>query len=407
MEILEFLLALGVAYALAWALYVVLIPLWSAISRTDRPGPTRHGVETPRIAVIVPARDMSAVIARCLNSIFASGYPRDALTVYTVADHCSDDTARIATEAGASVLHRQEGPAGKTYTLAWAFEQLGGLEKKPDLYVVTDATARVAPGFFDALVEKWRQGEDIIVSHPLVDAANQKWFARCLGLTLVHRNLQNRARQRLGLSALIEGRGMAYSRQYISRHGWSLALPKGAFTGSHPTEDWRHGVRAVENGYRVAFADEARVVTPLRDTLAAATQQGARWERGRMANAATHALRLLLTGLRQKDRIKLFAALDGIQLPVVILGAVSFVLAVLCLTVNPNNGISVAFGLAPATLLGIYGLAVAAQGRQDGIEATALLWAPVYVAWRCLSFILAWGFLDRLKLSGKKSSSTG
>jgi len=210
MTILEVLRAAAIAYAGIWATYVVLLPLASVFGRR-RPGNGDSGPQedTPGIAVIVPAHDMSPVISRCIESLLKSGYPTDNLDVHVVADHCTDDTAEKARLAGASVHTRDDGPAGKTYTLAWTLDKLTELGIEPDLYVIVDATARVETGFFDALVDIWRQGEDIIVSHSLLDAENQKWFARCLGLTLVHRNLQNRSRQRLGLSAFIEGRGMA------------------------------------------------------------------------------------------------------------------------------------------------------------------------------------------------------
>jgi cellulose synthase/poly-beta-1,6-N-acetylglucosamine synthase-like glycosyltransferase len=264
------------------------------------------------------------------------------------------------------------------------------------MYVVVDATARVDVGFLEALVAVWREGEHIIVSHPLVDAENQKWFARCLGLTLVHRNLQNSARQRLELSSLIEGRGMAYSREYITKHGWRLALPTATKSGTHPTEDWRHAVRAVENGYRVAFADDARVITPLRPTLSAATKQGIRWERGRMANAFSHAMRLLGQGLKQRNAVKSLAALDAIQPPVAILGALCTALALIAL-VFPGGLVVNLLSVMPLALFVLYGVVVVAEGRKDGISPVTILWAPIYILWRTSAFILAWGFLDKLK----------
>jgi cellulose synthase/poly-beta-1,6-N-acetylglucosamine synthase-like glycosyltransferase len=267
-----------------------------------------------------------------------------------------------------------------------------------DFYVITDATARLDPGFLLALLPFWRRGEPIVVGHSVVDLANQRWFAQCLGLTLVHRNLQNAVRERLGLSALIEGRGMAYSRAYIQRHGWSLAAPDDDEAGSHPTEDWRHGVRAVEHGYRVAFANDARVVTPLRDSLTAATQQGARWERGRMANAGTHALRLLRLGLLQANGLKIFAALDALQPPAAVLAGLCVGVAALSSMLPAGSPVAMA-SLLPLAIVFLYGLLVIAQGRREGIRLSTVAWAPVYVAWRGLSFLLAWTFIDRLKLA--------
>ena len=159
-------------------------------------------------------------------------------------DNCRDQTAARARDAGATVLERRVGPAGKTYALAWTFETLAATGVDSDLYVVTDATARVHRGFLQALAAVSHSGEDIVVGHSVLASENRKWFAKCLGLTLVHRNLQNWARERLGLSSLIEGRGMAYTRRYIREYGWSLAVPTQSRSGQHPTEDWRHGVRS-------------------------------------------------------------------------------------------------------------------------------------------------------------------
>lgn len=387
--IARLLAAVLATYATFWALFVVLVPLFGQLRR-KRPavsGP-RARTDMPSVAVIVPSHDMEAVIVRCVQSLRAMRYPADRLQVFVVADHCTDRTAAQAESAGATVLVRDDGPPGKTYTIAWTLAALRQRGIRPDLYVVTDATAHVKASFLGALVARWQQGEDIVVAHSLVDVANQKWFAQCLGLTLVHRNMQNLARERLGLSALVEGRGMAYSSEYIDRFGWNLALPTSNDPSAHPTEDWRHGVRVVEHGYRVAFADDAHVYTPLRDTLSAATQQGMRWERGRMANAATHGVKVLVQAIRKREARMIFAALDAIQLPVAVLGALCVLTGLLAVAI-PGPGWLHALGLAPVIMVGIYGLFVIAQGQREGIRASAIAWAPVYVLWRCASFVLA------------------
>lgn len=57
--------------------------------------PHSAGEATPRIAVIVPARDEAANIGRCLQSVLAQDYPVDRLSVLVVDDHSTDDTAAI------------------------------------------------------------------------------------------------------------------------------------------------------------------------------------------------------------------------------------------------------------------------------------------------------------------------
>lgn len=383
-HVLQALLALFTAF---WASYVVAMPLLASLRRSR----ARNAAQQvhPQVLVIVPAHNMAAEIENCIASIRACGYPADRVSIRVVADHCTDDTAERATRAGAEVLVRDEEPPGKTYAIAWALRQIGRSGGDPDLFVFTDGTARLDPGFLTALVPQWRAGEDIIVGHSIVSSTNMQWFARCLGLTLVHRNLQNWARERLALSSLIEGRGMAYSRRYVQRYGWSLALPTQMTPGEHPTEDWRHGVRAVEHGVRVAFANEARVFTPLRGDIGAATRQGIRWERGRQLNAVTHGLRILAAAIRRRDRLAFFAALDAIQLPVAVLGVLCAALAVLTWAMPGTTALKAA-GYAPAGLMLVYGLQVTLRGRSDGISPATLAWAPFYLLWRLSAFVLAW-----------------
>lgn len=372
--------------AVLWTLYVIAMPL---LAKLRRSAPAAVPFAPPAVAVIIPAHDMEAHIAGCVAALQASDYSMDRVTVIVVADHCSDQTALRARQCGATVLDRGVGPAGKTYALAWTFESLRKAGLCHDLYVVTDATARVDRGFLRALARVSQSGEHIVVGHSIRATDARQWFAKCLGLTLVHRNLQNWAREQLGLSSLIEGRGMAYSRQYIQKHGWSLAVPTQAEAGQHPTEDWRHGVRVVEQGYRVAYANDAKVFTPLRDNLGDATRQGIRWERGRQLNAITHGLGLLRTAMRTRDRITFFAALDAIQLPVAVLGALCVAVAALTWAFPGNPWLN-SLGLAPVALMACYGILVTVRGRADGIPASTVIWAPFYLLWRLASFLLAW-----------------
>jgi cellulose synthase/poly-beta-1,6-N-acetylglucosamine synthase-like glycosyltransferase len=390
----EILLLCLSGYAGLWAVYLI-VPIAIAWSL----GRARHEIrftvkDWPTVAVIVPAGNAERAIADSIRALRACDYPDDKLNIYVVADHCIDNTAEAARTTGVAVLSRTTGPRGKTYTIAWALDQLTKMRITPDLYVIIDATARVGANFLRAVAQRWGGGDQIISSHSVLNTENTAWYTRCLGLMLVHRNLQCWARGKLGLSALLEGRGMAYTRDYIRRFGWSLALPKNH--GAHPTEDWRHAVKAAEQGYRVGYAEDARVSTPLRGSLAEATQQGARWERGRLINATTYALRLLWSGLRQRNPVKIFAALDAMQPPVAILGALSFTVAVLNYLYSSQPIALKPLGYVPIGLIITYGIIIVVRGRREGIGVATLVWAPLYVFWRCSAFVLAWAFFDRI-----------
>ncbi|HEY7248131.1 MAG TPA: glycosyltransferase family A protein [Xanthobacteraceae bacterium] len=54
-----------------------------------------QGERAATVAVIVPARDEEANIARCLTSLLEQSYPQQHLRVLMIDDHSSDDTAAI------------------------------------------------------------------------------------------------------------------------------------------------------------------------------------------------------------------------------------------------------------------------------------------------------------------------
>jgi cellulose synthase/poly-beta-1,6-N-acetylglucosamine synthase-like glycosyltransferase len=391
------------AYACAWAIYLVAMPLVGTLSGQPTMSGKKSENNWPSVAVIVPASDAERVIVSCVRSLQCCNYPIAKVHIYVVADHCNDNTGASAQKAGATVLIREDGPRGKTYAIDWAFAELKSRRVFPDLYVIVDATAKVDPNFIAAMAEQWSLGNHIVSNHTFVSPESQNWYARCLALMFVHRNLQNQARERLGLSAMLGGCGMAFSKHYIDRFRWSLALPK--THGAHPTEDWRHAVRAVGQGYRVAFADDARVATPLRSSLYGSTQQGARWERGRLINAGTYALTLLMRGVWQRNLLKIFAAFDAMQPPVAILASLSVGLAAATLFAASTSSTIMIVAFIPVTFVGTYGLVTVIKGRHEGIPLTTVLWGPIYLVWRCASFALAWAFLDRMHFNGRRPAT--
>jgi len=402
MTIIEALLLGAWAYATLWCFYLLLFPIAANVWR--KPVKRINRIPTarlPKIAVIIPGRNVARSIASCIRSLRACEYPSEMLDFYVIADHCDDNTVEKAQANGVSVLIRNDGPRGKTYTISWALTELTNRGVFPDLYLIIDATALVEASFVTAIAQRWKDGEDIISSHSILNPENKSWYARCLGLMLVHRNLQCWAREQFGFSALLEGRGMAFSRDYVKRFGWSLALPK--TQGVHPTEDWRHAVRAVEQGCRIAFADNARLFTPLRTSLSEATQQGARWERGRLINAATYGIRLLMRGLWQRNAVKNFAGIDALQPPVAILAAISLGIGAFSFLVTRNNALFNAGSYMPFALIILYGMVVVLRGRQEGIALSTVIWGPIYVIWRCAAFILAWVFFDRMNTGRREN----
>lgn len=148
-------------YAGAVALFWLIVWLKTESGRRDptwRLGPASPvAPDLPRLAVIVPARDEAAHIGACVAALRASDHP--GFEVFVFDDASSDGTARLAAEAGATVLAAgppgplPEGWKGKPWALQRAvFGPAGDAEAGPrpelagfDAYLFLDADVRVHP----------------------------------------------------------------------------------------------------------------------------------------------------------------------------------------------------------------------------------------------------------------------
>jgi hopene-associated glycosyltransferase HpnB len=131
---------------------------------SDAPAP-----DTDRIAVVIPARDEAASIARVVASWHAQHYD-GPLRVFIVDDHSSDGTSDIAQDAIANsrrfeLLSAPEKPPGWTGKL-WAVSQ--GVEANrgfaADYILFTDADIIHSPDTLSSLVAHARRGGYDMVS---------------------------------------------------------------------------------------------------------------------------------------------------------------------------------------------------------------------------------------------------
>ena len=59
-----------------------------------------------KYACLISARNEESVIGNLIDSIRANDYPQELVTIFVVADNCTDNTAKIAREKGAICYER-------------------------------------------------------------------------------------------------------------------------------------------------------------------------------------------------------------------------------------------------------------------------------------------------------------
>ncbi len=336
-------------------------------ARKSRAAPARA---TPRnvqrLGVVVPAHDEQDSIARCVRSLGQMTRGDFDVRVLVVADNCSDATARVARQAGAVVLERNDATRrGKGHALEFAFRAL--LEAGCDALAVVDADSEVSPDFARAVVERLRGGADGVQVRYRIANAAESVKTRLVDLAWNAFNwLRPRGRDRLGLSCGILGNGFALSAASIRRT---------PYVARSIVEDLEHHIALVHSGQRVEFEPRAWVRAETPTSARGLKTQRARWEGGRLRVA-----RQELGGLARdvgRGRVRaLEPLLDLSLLPL------SFHAAGCLLLALAFSGWARTAGIVGLGVLVFHVLATLLALRAPAASWAALLLAPFYVLWK-------------------------
>jgi 1,2-diacylglycerol 3-beta-glucosyltransferase len=362
------LLPLGFLAAYQWVLALAAI-LPSKAARRSRID------QRSRFLVLIPAHDEEAGLPSTLRSIQRVDYPAGRVRVVVVADRCSDGTASVARSHGVECLERSQGPSGKGAAIGWAIDVLRARGAAFDGLVIVDADTVVDFRVLEAFDEGVRAGHEAQQGYNYLSNPWESPFTRIIAVTSVLRNgLFYAGKERLGLSSMLSGTGMCFSRTLLERSGWT------AFSVG---EDWEFSVALLLSGGRINFNSAARVCAAESRGFRQASTQRLRWASGRNGVAAASTMQLLKTGLRQR-RLELWDAALTMVAPTY---SAQATLALLCLVVSWSlygSGWSVLFPWAAAVtalLAAYFGLGIALTGKPLRALAGIFL-IPLFLPWR-------------------------
>jgi glycosyltransferase involved in cell wall biosynthesis len=288
--------------ATAACLYLLVLTLLSA-----RSAPPSASSRQMFFDVIVPAHDEAAGIGKTISSLQQLGWPSARFRIVVVADNCTDATAAISRQAGATVLERHDlTRRGKGYALAHAFawSRSAGIA---DAVAVGDADSVVSVNLLESFAARIEAGACALQAHYGVLNAMDSWRTRLMAIALgsIHK-LRSRARERLGLSCGIRGNGWCVTHALLDK------MPYRSFS---LTEDVEFGVDLGLAGYRVAYCDESHVNGEMVTTEHAARSQRQRWEGGRIGLIREKLPALLRAAMGRRSLLCLDLALDLLVLP--------------------------------------------------------------------------------------------
>jgi cellulose synthase/poly-beta-1,6-N-acetylglucosamine synthase-like glycosyltransferase len=235
------------------------------------------GEPTSRFLVVIPAHDEEEGIANTVVSCLASNYPDTLFQVLVIADNCSDQTASVASNAGARVLERfDKEKKSKGFAIEYLIAELqrSGEFDRLDALVIIDADTTIDRDLLRRFDRGLGTGQDWIQCYYTVANPDQSWRTRLMTYAFgLFNGVMPFGMNGLGASAGFRGNGMCFSTRGLRRIPWACY---------GLVEDMEFSWVLRISGEWVAFDPEVSVRGAMLGSGGkAAANQRRRWEFGR------------------------------------------------------------------------------------------------------------------------------
>ncbi len=226
-----------------------------------------------RFMAIIPAHNEAAVVGNLIESLKKQDYPRELYDIYVIADNCTDETAKIAKDAGAIVYKRfDEAHKTKGYALQWFLKQKIEEDAPYDAFCVFDADNIVDVNFLKNMNKKLCQGEDVVQGYRDIKNPTDNWVSGGYAIFYWTMNrFYHLARYNLGLSPLINGTGFMVRFDVIKPNGWKTKTL---------TEDIEFSLQRIISGHKLGWAADAIVYDEQPVDFKQSWSQRSRWTVG-------------------------------------------------------------------------------------------------------------------------------
>ena len=227
-----------------------------------------------KYAILIPARNEEAVIGNLIDSIGRQDYPSELLTVFVIADNCTDNTAKVAREKGAICYERfNDAERTKGFALKFLFENIEkdyGIDSFEG-YFIFDADNLLNRDYISKMNDSFDSGEKIITSYRNTKNFDENWVASTYALHWLRSiRYRHRARSVFRLATNLQGTGFLFANELV-KDGWKY---------TSLTEDRAFTADAVAHGYKISYNDEAVFYDEQPTSLRIAFRQRIRWSKG-------------------------------------------------------------------------------------------------------------------------------
>lgn len=242
-------------------------------TRKFKPAKNKH-----KYGIVIAARNEEKVIGNLLDSIKKQDYPKELLTVFVVADNCTDKTAEIARKNGAIVYERFDSVhKTKGYALEFLFDRIEEDYKRDsyEAYFVFDADNLLKKDYITKMNDAYDSGEKLVTSYRNIKNIDDNWITMAFAVHWLRTiRKYHRARSFLHLATNIQGTGYLFDASVV-KDGWHY---------TSLTEDRGLTADAVSQGYRISYQNDAIFYDEQTPNWKVAYNQKLRWSKGLLIN---------------------------------------------------------------------------------------------------------------------------
>ena len=251
-----------------------------------------------KYGIVICARNEETVVGNLVESIQKTNYPQELLHIFVIAHNCTDSTAEVAREHGATV-YEYNNPNEKTkgYALKYLFnciERDFGTQSYEGFFQF-DADNILSRDYFDKMNDAFEasNGENVITSFRNSKNFGTNMMSGMYGLFFMFGcRFESRGRTVCGCSTRVPGTGFLFSSKAV-KDGWQyLTL----------TEDWEFSADQILQGRKIIYCDEAVFYDEQPTTNRVMLRQRLRWSKGHLLVCLTRC-KLLFKSLFGKRRI--------------------------------------------------------------------------------------------------------
>ncbi len=179
-----------------------------------------------KIAYLIPAHNEQDVIGGTVRSLLEKQiYPKELYDVYVVAHNCTDETAKVAKQAGAKVfVLNDDDPAHRMalYPMKHGMEKLLALEGE-DAYeaiIRLDADNHVNDEFTSLMNDAFQSGVEFARGYEGALNGSQNFYTKACALFYAFDSrFGSRVREKMGVAAHINGPGAMMSVKMLKECG--------------------------------------------------------------------------------------------------------------------------------------------------------------------------------------------